>query len=705
MKSQSQITIYSLNDVVTQTTAPSNPYKGQLWVDTSKTPPLTMVYNGTKWVEQNGTDTIRTSVKTVEDKQAEFKTSLDGLTSTVGSQTKTIETIESDIDGIQEDVTSITSDISTLQQTTTEISADVSNKADSQYGSSSSSFGWKLKSTGFELYSNKKTVMKVTSSGLEVAGKVTATSGSIGNLTITGQLTFGGNDEYYINPNYDDDSYYINLPGIRIDDASGAVFSGTLSAPGGNIGGFSLTEKGLSSGTWGTDGSILLSKGSTESKSIGGSSNISGWVMTAGANFGVTKAGTVYANDVYLQGDVYATSGYFENCEMADSCTIYGYLYMSGSEEVKFYGTKMVMNYETWIGGSGIATEIRHTLSNVEHVSYGYNRPFGMTIVPYDYRTYSNDGMIFGIMESYSFKTQNLLAGSAYFFKFDGTNVYSEAMFKCGDSFLINATMDSVNDSAVAYFGGGSFDNYLNGRWYISDGLYPSDSSSYIGSKYVSGVNYGCFYGRWHFDNYVYFGTSTQGHLYTTNQNGVLYPFLGGTWYANTLYTGTYGGYHLRIDGDQVTFFYSTKECGDIECYSTYVDIQGTFKTNGNNWISSSDRNLKKDIRPIDEIYDDLFDRLNPVLFRWKDGTSGRIHTGFIAQDVKQATEDTGLTTSDFGAYVHFAASEKDGEIIPESCGIRYEEITPLNTWEIQKLKRRVKELEDKMEELQNENH
>ena len=68
MKSQNQFTIYSLNDVATQSTAPENPYKGQLWVDTSKTPPVTMVYNGSKWVEQNGTYTIRSSVKTVEEK-------------------------------------------------------------------------------------------------------------------------------------------------------------------------------------------------------------------------------------------------------------------------------------------------------------------------------------------------------------------------------------------------------------------------------------------------------------------------------------------------------------------------------------------------------------------------------------------------------------------------------------------------------------
>lgn len=50
--------------------------------------------------------------------------------------------------------------ISDLEQTANSINAAVSKKADSE-GGVSSSFGYKLKSTGFELYSNNKTVMKV----------------------------------------------------------------------------------------------------------------------------------------------------------------------------------------------------------------------------------------------------------------------------------------------------------------------------------------------------------------------------------------------------------------------------------------------------------------------------------------------------------------------------------------------------------------
>lgn len=213
MRAVSQFTIHSLNDVYTGNAAPSNPYKGQLWVDTSTTPPVTKVYTGSAWKEQNGTDTIRSSVRTVEDKQAELETSLDGLTSTVSSQTTTIQTIESDIDDIQEDVTAVESDVSTLQQTTTQISADVSSKADNAYGSSSSSFGWKLQSSGFELYSNKKTVMKVNSSGLEVDGKITSTEGSIAGFDLSNNAIKNGVTSF---SDTSHNGVYVGTDGIRL---------------------------------------------------------------------------------------------------------------------------------------------------------------------------------------------------------------------------------------------------------------------------------------------------------------------------------------------------------------------------------------------------------------------------------------------------------------------------------------------------------
>ena len=403
MKAQAQYTIHTLNDVVASNTAPSNPYKGQLWVDTSYSPPRTFVYNGTAWKEQNGTDTLRSNISTLTTKSNTMRSDLDGLTSTVSAVTTRVETVVDDLGVIEETVldiestvseleqtatsialrvttneTNITSltadvsglktrvsnaegDISTLEQTTNSLTATVATKADSS-GGSSSSFGWSLTSSGFHLYSNSSTVMSVTSSGLTVDGEINATSGTISELTVTGRLYFGGNDEYYIDPNYDDGSYYIYLPGFRVDDASGAVFSGRLSAPSGTIGGFTISTTkiyktktsyssttagvyigtdgiGLGAGTFyvTSAGALTCTSGAIGGFTIGASSiyktktaysnSTAGvYVGTDGIGLGagtfyVTSAGALTATSATITGTINATGGTFTN--MTITGTIY----------------------------------------------------------------------------------------------------------------------------------------------------------------------------------------------------------------------------------------------------------------------------------------------------------------------------------------------------------------------------------------------
>ena len=102
--------------------------------------------------------------------------------------------------------------------------------------------------------------------------------------------------------------------------------------------------------------------------------------------------------------------------------------------------------------------------------------------------------------------------------------------------------------------------------------------------------------------------------------------------------------------------------------------------------ISTSDRREKREISYDISRYDRLFDRLKPARYRIKDGTSGRTHTGLIAQDVEQAMADCGLTGRDLAAFVH----AEDG-----SYGLRYEEFIALCIGQIQKLKQRVQRLEE----------
>ena len=111
----------------------------------------------------------------------------------------------------------------------------------------------------------------------------------------------------------------------------------------------------------------------------------------------------------------------------------------------------------------------------------------------------------------------------------------------------------------------------------------------------------------------------------------------------------------------------------------------------------SSDKNIKKDIIPLnDERYSVLFDQLKPTIYKFKAGLSQRNHTGFIAQEVKEALDIANIDSQDFAAYCDY--EREDGT---HTYSLRYTEFIPLNTWQIQKLKARVKQAEETIE-LQN---
>jgi hypothetical protein len=130
--------------------------------------------------------------------------------------------------------------------------------------------------------------------------------------------------------------------------------------------------------------------------------------------------------------------------------------------------------------------------------------------------------------------------------------------------------------------------------------------------------------------------------------------------------------------------------------------MYGTWELNGAETVTS-DSNFKHDIGSLDDRYNDLFDQLKPIKFKYNDGASNRYHTGFIAQDVCSAIEYSGLNTNEFAAYVKSMETNDDGEV-KEKCGLRYDEFVSLNTWQIQKLKPRVSTLEEKVLALESEN-
>lgn len=116
-------------------------------------------------------------------------------------------------------------------------------------------------------------------------------------------------------------------------------------------------------------------------------------------------------------------------------------------------------------------------------------------------------------------------------------------------------------------------------------------------------------------------------------------------------------------------------------------------KGNDSNTVNS-DRNLKNTITPLSAPYLNLLKSVEPVTYKYNDGTSDRLHTGFIAQQVEEQLVNAGLTTQDFAALV---IDKGTGHY-----GLRYEEFIALNTLAIQDLYKIIESLQAKIVELEN---
>lgn len=134
---------------------------------------------------------------------------------------------------------------SSITQTATEISATVLKKS----GGSSSSFGWTLTDSSWMLTSNRNTVFKADRNGVEVSGKITATSGKIGNFNIGANAiwnnisSFGGSGSSGV---------YLGTNGIQLGqrfkvDTSGNVTATRLTVDTLYIGGTAVSASTLNS--------------------------------------------------------------------------------------------------------------------------------------------------------------------------------------------------------------------------------------------------------------------------------------------------------------------------------------------------------------------------------------------------------------------------------------------------------------------------
>lgn len=108
------------------------------------------------------------------------------------------------------------------------------------------------------------------------------------------------------------------------------------------------------------------------------------------------------------------------------------------------------------------------------------------------------------------------------------------------------------------------------------------------------------------------------------------------------------------------------------------------------NELNGSDRNIKNSIEALPEKYVRMFELVEPKRYKLNSGTSGRFHTGFIAQEVEDAMRACGINSQEFAGWAR--ATREDGS---ETYFLRYSEFIPVLWAKVREQEERLKRLEE----------
>ena len=159
-----------------------------------------------------------------------------------------------------------------------------------------------------------------------------------------------------------------------------------------------------------------------------------------------------------------------------------------------------------------------------------------------------------------------------------------------------------------------------------------------------------------------------------------------------SLNAGTYAS--VEVDGWTYEFYGGDfYPAGTDQYLGTYSNPwEAVYAETGS--ILSSDERKKKDIVRNLSRYREFFRKLIPACGKMVNGTSGRTHIYFVAQDVENAMGECGLTDLDFAGFVKSPVKDKDGNLIDYIYALRYEEFIPLIVDAVQQQETRLARIE-----------
>lgn len=158
--------------------------------------------------------------------------------------------------------------------------------------------------------------------------------------------------------------------------------------------------------------------------------------------------------------------------------------------------------------------------------------------------------------------------------------------------------------------------------------------------------------------------------------------------------------YFTMLDADKKT---TRIGLPSSESYTSTTILRGNTVRLGSagGEVVTSDERLKNSFKPLDE-FDEVYMDIEPCAFKFNNGTSGRYHFGAKAGEVKQAFENHGFTTKDFGGFVQMTDSpdNEDYSGVDDPMGLIYTEFTMWNMHMVQKLNKKVAEQQAEIDSL-----
>ncbi len=240
----------------------------------------------------------------------------------------------------------------------------------------------------------------------------------------------------------------------------------------------------------------------------------------------------------------------------------------------------------------------------------------------------------------------------------------------------------SADDGGCLYANaGGGFGlyNFTLGKTLIyqdSAGLTYVGASGYVTSIEGSSVSVTGILEVQTTDIYCGLATSTQEQRIQVRNS-----YVRGYLYANT--AGNLGIWNSTLSANMI--YQSSSGTLELGSSAYTTRILGSTISSNVSISTSSDRSLKTNIESLPDNYEAMLDAMEPVQFAMADDETGRLHMGYIANDVLAAAADAGLGESDIAWIVR-----EDDDLL----GLSYSEIIPLLHLKIKKLEARIAQLE-----------